>query len=32
MEKQIIKFGNIKIEKQKFHKHKRHISIKKCRY
>ena len=28
MEKSIIKFGDIEIEKQKFHQHKRHISIK----
>ena len=29
MEKTIIKFGDIEIEKQKFHQHKRPISIKK---
>ena len=28
MEKTIIKFGDIEIEKQKFHQHKRPISIK----
>ena len=28
MEKTITKFGDIEIEKQKFHEHKRHISIK----
>ena len=28
MEKTIIKFGNIEIKKQKFHQHKRPISIK----
>ena len=28
MEKTIIKFGDIEIEKQKFHQHKRSISIK----
>ena len=28
MEKAIIKFGDIEIEKQKFHQHKRSISIK----
>ena len=27
MEKTIIKFGDIEIEKQKFHQYKRHISI-----
>ena len=28
MEKAIIKFGDIEIEKQKFHQHKRCVSIK----
>ena len=28
----IVKFGDTEIEKQKFHQHKRPISIKKCRY
>ena len=32
MEKTSIKFGDIEIEKQKFHEHKRPISIKKYRY
>ena len=32
MEKIIIKFGDIEIQKQKFHQHKGPISIKKCRY
>ena len=32
MEKTNIKFGDIEIEKQKFHEHKRPISIKKYRY
>ena len=32
MEKTIIKFGDIKIEKQKFHQHKLPISIKDYRY
>ena len=31
MEKTIIKFDGIKIPKQKFHQHKRPISIKKCK-
>ena len=29
MEKTVIKFDNVEIEKQKFHQHKRHIPIKK---
>ena len=32
MEKTIIKFDNIEIEKQKLHQHKRPIPIKKYRY
>ena len=28
MEKTVVKFGNIEIQKQKFHQHKRHTSIK----
>ena len=28
MEKTVAKFGNIEIQKQKFHQHKRHTSIK----
>ena len=32
MEKTIIKFGDIEIELQTFHQHKRPISIKKYRY
>ena len=32
MEKNIIKFGDIGIEKQKFHQYKRPISIKKYKY
>ena len=32
MEKTIIKFDDIEIEKQKFHQHKRSTSIKKHRY
>ena len=28
VEKSVIKFGDLEIEKQKFHQHKRHISIK----
>ena len=32
MEKTVIKFGDAKIEKQKFHQHKRSISIKEYRY
>ena len=32
MEKTIIKFGDIKIEKQKFHQYKLPISIKDYRY
>ena len=30
--KTVIKFGDIEIERQKFHQHKRLISIKKYRY
>ena len=30
--KKIIKFGDIEIEKQKFHQHKEPISIKKYKY
>ena len=32
MDKAIIKFGDIEIEKQKFHQNKRPISLKKYRY
>ena len=32
MEKTIIKFSNIEIEKQKFHQHKKIYFNKKCRY
>ena len=32
MGKTIIKFDDIEIKKQKFHQHKRLVSIKKCRY
>ena len=32
MERTIIKLNDIEIQKQKFHKPKRHISIKKYRY
>ena len=32
MEKTVIKFGDIEIEKQNFHQHKRPISKKKIRY
>ena len=32
MEKAIIKFGDIEIQKQKFHQHKGAISTQKCRY
>ena len=32
MDKTNIKFGDIEIEKRKFHQHKRPISIKKNRY
>ena len=32
MEKTIIKFGDIEIEKQKFHQYKRPVSTKKYKY
>ena len=32
MKKIIIKFGDIEIEKQKFHRHERPFSVKKNRY
>ena len=32
MEKTMIKFANIEIQKQKFHQHERLISIKKYKY